>query len=416
MKQLISLGIIAEYNPFHLGHAYHIAKSREITGADCVIVVMSGNFLQRGEPAITDKYTRAEMALRNGADLVIELPVVSACSSAQYFAKGSIAILNALNVDHLCFGSESGEIAPLNDFILLLTEQESCLDQSIKELTASGISYPLARSRAVEQLLQNNNSSGISPLYDASASSKSFNNILSQPNNILGIEYLLELKKTHSSIVPHTIKRLGSNYNDTKLSGSFSSASAIRKELQSSDTVPVSALPENVAEILKKYQENHSFPEINDFTLLLKMKLLEMRYSPNNIADLPDYLLNKLIKSMEKCHSVTELIEAAKSKDLTYARINRALTHIILNITDADYKEFLDNPCPYIRILGLNDTGAAFLSSRKRNCQCPIITKPADYRDYLTKDIFASDVYNMILNQKSKQPVCNDFLHKIIKL
>lgn len=401
MKQLISLGIIAEYNPFHSGHAYHIECSRKLTGADCVIVIMSGDFLQRGEPAIVDKYTRAEMALSNGADLVIELPVVSACSSAPYFAMGSIAILNTLKADHLSFGSESGDIAPLQELVHFLSDNETILDTAIKELTATGLSYPLARNKAVNAL-----------------TGTRYDQILKKPNNILGIEYLMELKKTGSSIIPHTVKRLGNDYNDTDLSDSLSSASSIRNCIHEGHLIPSSALPKNVHEILDRYQKKHRFVRLDDFTLLLKMKILEIKKekSGSAIADLPDYLLRKLIQETEHCNTVTELIEAVKSKDLTYARISRALTHILLNITENDYRKFQENPCPYIRVLGLNDTGAAFLSTRKKNLSCPLITKPADYREFLVQDIFASDVYNMVANQNSAVRIPNDYQHKIIKL
>lgn len=401
MKQLISLGIIAEYNPFHSGHAYHVECSRKLTGADCVIVVMSGDFLQRGEPAIVDKYTRAEMALYNGADLVIELPVVSACSSAPYFARGSIAILNALDVNHLSFGSESGDIAPLQELIHFLSDNETILDTAIKELTATGLSYPFARNKAVNAL-----------------TGTRYDQILKKPNNILGIEYLMELKRTGSSIVPHTIMRLGNDYNDTDLSDSLSSASSIRKRIHDGNNLPASALPENVSKILDRYQKEHRFVRLDDFTLLLKMKILEIKKekSGSAIADLPDYLIHKLIQETEHCNTVTELIVAVKSKDLTYARISRALTHILLNITESDYRKFQANPCPYIRVLGLNDTGAAFLSTRKKNLSCPLIIKPADYREYLAQDIFAADVYNMVANSHSTLKIPNDYQHKIIKL
>ena len=234
MNELTSLGIIAEYNPFHTGHAYHITQSRLLTGADCVIVIMSGNFLQRGEPAIVDKYTRAKMALCNGADLVIELPVVSSTSSAQYFAKGSIAILNALGVNHLSFGSESGDLAPMLSFVNFLNENEKLLDEKIKELTATGISYPLARNKAANAL----------------ADTKQ-DNLLNKPNNILGIEYLIELQKSASSITPHTIKRLGNDYNDSTLSDSFCSASSIRRSIFATGNIPAYALPENVLNLIR---------------------------------------------------------------------------------------------------------------------------------------------------------------------
>ncbi len=409
-----ALGIIAEYNPFHKGHEYHLKESKRITNADCVIVVMSGNFVQRGEPALMDKYTRAQMALRNGADLVIELPVISACSSAQYFAKGSIAILNMLNVTHLCFGSESGDITHFNTISDLICDNKKLLDDFIQCAVTTGISYPLARSKGLEHLLS---------LMPATQNDTNFySDLIKQSNNILALEYLLEIKQQNSNIIPVTIKRQGSNYNDTELSGAFSSASSIRNKILNTQFIPENSIPKNVFSQMCDYENNHHFVGINDFTDIIKFILLEISAGSScarirtNIADLPEYLLNKLIKSAEKSNSISELIENVKSKDLTYTRISRALMHLLLNITYDDYHDFNLAPCKYLRILGLNDTGAQYLSSVKKTISCPIITKPADYKDILEKDIYASNIYNMVANKYCKEPLKNDFQHQITKL
>lgn len=400
MEHLKSLGIIAEYNPFHNGHLYQLNTAKKETGADCVIAIMSGNFVQRGEPAFMDKYTRAEIALNNGADLVIELPVISACSSSWYFSKGAVSILNKLSIDYFSFGSESGDLETLCNTANILINNEENTDRVIKELVATGISYPLARQKALSELC-------------------SFNSdLITNPNNILAIEYLMECQKTKSSIIPHTTKRLGNNYNDTTLSETYSSATSIRNTLLSSKEFPDNALNINKSNLVIDYASTHSFINIDDFTVILFSKLNDIKYSAKNphIADLPEYLLNKLINNFEECSSVTQLIETVKSKDLTYTRISRALMHIILSLTNKDYDNFVSEPCKYIRVLGLNDTGAAFLSTRKKNCTVPIITKPSKYKDILKQDIFASDIYNLVLNLKSQEKIPNDLTHKIIKL
>lgn len=410
-----ALGIIAEYNPFHKGHEYHIKESKRITGTDCVIVVMSGNFIQRGEPALVDKYTRAKMALLNGADLVVELPVVSACSSAQYFAKGSIAILNTLKISHLCFGSESGSITQLNSIADLMNNNKKLLDDFIQCAVATGMSYPMARSKGIEHILSMMPSHNGMTIPEYSA-------LIQQSNNILGLEYLLELKQINSSITPVTIKRQGNNYNDTELSGAFSSASSIRSKILNNGFISEDAIPKNAYNMLCEYENNHHFSRIDDFTDIIKFILMELSVNNkitgirSNISDMPDFLLNKLFKVLEKSNSVTELIENVKSKDLTYTRISRALIHLLLNITYDDYREFIDEPCKYIRVLALNDTGAQYLSSVKNELTCPIITKPADYKDLLEKDIYASNIYNMVVNKYCKTPLKNDFQHQIIKL
>lgn len=407
MKLMNSLGIIAEYNPFHKGHAYHIAGARELSGADCVIVVMSGNFVQRGEPAVIDKYIRTQTALLNGADLVIELPVVSATGSAQYFAKGSIAVLKELQTRYLCFGSEAGDMAPFYTASGLLTTHSEEIDHRIHMLVKEGISYPLARARATEQFMD----------------SKELCSFFNQPNNILGLEYLLEIKKQNASITPLTIKRTGNHYHDTELSRSYSSASAIRNAFAADDDALWDNLPENTHECIRSYFNQYPPVFWDDFTDMVRFKLLSRSGSsaaqPHTLlsptADLPDYLLNKLLCKVRDVRSVTQLIEAVKTKDLTYTRISRALLHLILDITENDYEKLKENPCPYIRVLGFNETGRAYLSSVKKGLSCPLIVKPADFKEYLTEDIYASDIYNLILSRKSGCQTVNDYQHEIIK-
>lgn len=398
MKKLISLGIIAEYNPFHTGHAYHLSKSKELTGSECVIVVMSGSFVQRGEPAIMDKYTRARMALMCGADLVIELPVISASASAGYFSDGAVSILDMLNIDYLCFGSETGDIDALNSFIDFYDANSDEINSLIHSLVSEGISYPLARSMAIDK------------------TASGYSDIIKGSNNILGIEYLRSLRRLSSSIKPCTLKRIGNNYNDSGLSGTFSSAASIRNNILNHGSIPSGYIPKECLPILNDYISKYPFISIDDFTDILKYRLLNIesgKYIPD-IADMPQFLLNKLINCYKKCNRISDIIGHAKTRELTYARISRAIIHLLLNIQNSDYENA--GKCNYIRVLGLNDTGAAYLSSIKRTCPVPIITKPANYSALLEQDIFASDLYNIALNRHSEYIFPNDFSQKIIKL
>lgn len=411
-------GIIAEYNPFHKGHAYHIAKTREITGSDCIIVVMSGNFVQRGEPAVMDKYIRTHAALLNGADIVIELPTVSAVGSSQYFAAGSVGILKHMQAEYLCFGSETGEITPFLTASRLLSSRKPELDVLIHEFVKEGISYPLARNRAIQdseianQLSVNGH---VTNLKELSA-------FFHLPNNILGLEYCMELERQNAVITPVTIKRTGGSYHETTLSGQFCSARAIRNAININNTAFLNFLPENTRDFVKKYFDRYTPVFIDDFSDMIRFQLMKMDHiafdqyqKSSRIADLPEFLQNKLLSHVKDAFSVTQLIAAVKSKDLTYTRISRALLHLMLGITEHDYHALKENPCPYIRVLGLNKTGQAYLAGIKKSLSCPLIVKPADYKDYLSKDIFASDIYNLVLSRKSGCETINDYRHEIIK-
>lgn len=412
-------GIIAEYNPFHKGHAFHIVKTREITGADCIIVVMSGNFVQRGEPAVVDKYIRTRAALRNGADIVIELPVVSAVGSAQYFAAGGIGILKNMQADALCFGSETGDIMPFLTAASLLLNRASELDALIHEYVKDGSSYPLARSRAIQQdgertklLSDPNQTADLAELSD----------LFHLPNNILGLEYCMEIKRQNTAITPFTINRTDGGYHDMALHGQFASASAIRNSISANDAVFLDFVPENTHDIIKEYFNHYHPVFIDDFSDIVRFQLMKMNDMPfrqdsenSCIADLPDFLQNKLRSHVKDAFSVTQLIKAVKSKDLTYTRISRALLHLLLGITEHDYHTLKENPCPYIRVLGLNKTGQTYLAGIKKSLTCPLIVKPADYKEYLSKDIFASDIYNLVLSRKSGCEPINDYQREIIK-
>jgi predicted nucleotidyltransferase len=216
-----TIGIVAEYNPFHNGHLYQLQASRGQTGADCAVVVMSGNYTQRGEPAIVDKWARAEMALHSGADLVIELPVAYAMGSAEYFAYGAVKLLDSLNaVNMICFGSEAGSIEKLSAAAAILADEPESYKSYLKDYLSKGLSFPAARQKAISSYCKN------------TYGKDDLSSLLKSPNNILGIEYLKALRRLKSNIVPMTIERVGNEYNQAELTGKMSSATSIRKTIR----------------------------------------------------------------------------------------------------------------------------------------------------------------------------------------
>jgi len=350
-----SLGIIAEFNPFHQGHQYLIEKAMKDTESDVCIAVMSGNFVQRGTPAVFDKWSRAESAVKSGVNLVVELPTVFACNSAEFFAEGGVGILEGFGcIDTIAFGSESGDLAALQKMAVFLSDNDQALHSRISELTKQGHSYPKARQIAALEL-------------DADFDEE----LIKSPNNILAVEYLKQLK----SITPYTLKRRGYGYHQ--------SATMIRDEMREE-------MPEKFQRIDRSYWEL-----VGAKILQTSSKRLEEVFSAG------EGLGNKLKNEIRYVSSTEQLIERMKSKVYTYSRISRLLTHILLDI---DEKAVLES-AKYIRILALDDIGAKFLKEvKKRECaKLPILTNiNKELKDYpqiqptLEKDILASDMYNII--------------------
>ena len=264
-----TIGIVAEYNPFHNGHLYQLQASRQQAGAECAVVVMSGNYTQRGEPAIVDKWARAEMALHSGADLVIELPVAYAMGSAEYFAYGAVKLLDSLGaIDMICFGSEAGSIDNLSAAARILADEPENYRSYLKEFLSEGISFPAARQKAIS-------------LYAKSIYGKDhLSSLLKSPNNILGIEYLKALLRLKSNIIPMTIERIGSNYNSAELSGNMSSATSIRKILNDNGwdnarELLANTIPKCSADIMDRQFEDGKgpiFPENYEMPLISALR------------------------------------------------------------------------------------------------------------------------------------------------
>ncbi|MDY3716427.1 MAG: nucleotidyltransferase [Blautia sp.] len=396
-------GIIAEYNPFHNGHAYQLEQARLLTGCDFLVVVMSGDYVQRGAPAVFDKYTRARMALACGADLVLELPVACSCASAEFFASGAVSLLDGLGcVDFLCFGSESGNLQSLMEPARILAKESPVFQEALRRGLSLGLSFPAARKEAFRACASNPD-------------------ILDLPNNILGIEYLKALLQRESSIKPVTIKRKGQGYHDTLLDSGFASASGIRRFLKQEEA-PLSALPalkeslpDPVMEVLKDTLA-HTLPVWEeDFSMLLRYELLRQSASDlTRYADISPDLGRRLKNCADKFSSFSEFVALVKTKDVTYTRITRALFHILLNLTGEDTRNSV--AMPYARILGFRKDHSRILGLLKENSRIPIIPKAADYKTYLTpdlqplfeKDLFAANLYETIAAAKQKRAFLHD--------
>ncbi len=393
-----TVGIIAEYNPFHNGHAYHIAKAKKVTDADYCIVVMSGNFVQRGAPAITDKYLRAEAALWSGADLVLELPVYYALSSAQYFAFGAVTLLDKLGVtDVLCFGSECGNTSLLVEFAQNLSNENDTFKEILNRQLRSGMTYPNARNSA---------------LLTCAPHLNAHMNVLMTPNNILGIEYCKALYKRESKIAPYTIRRAGASYHDASLSSSYCSALAIREAISSSGQLSDirTLMPQSAYDLLES-QCGHSFPILaDDFSLPLHYQLLsEQSEGYAKYADISSDLSDRIVRKLPSYHSFTEFCDQLKTKNMTYTHIARSLMHILLRMPQADFINYQsEDYIYYARMLGFRKSAEPLLTAIKAKSSIPLLSKLADAdallsengRRMLAKDIYAGHIYQSIAQHK----------------
>ena len=407
--------VIAEYNPFHKGHEYHLLKTRAMAEADYIIVVMSGDFVQRGAPALMNKYLRAKMALAGGADVVIELPSRYALSSAEGFAEGAVSLIDRLHVvDLLSFGSECGNAAQLSYYAqkLLDLEQDPEYRKALASYQKQGLSYPAAIRSALQ---------------DPSGSP------MSLPNNILGIEYCKSLIRRHSFITPVSILRNGEGYHSPQLSadsGSYSSASALRKaagahedSLDSllKDTVFVSQIPTQVLPIWRSDPEFHYGISEADFSLLLHYKLLSDQADGYScFEDCSEDLSLKIKKYLPEYRDFTGFCQLLKSKDLTYTRISRVLMHILLELRKEN--AFLKDSdavlqIPYARLLGFRKSASPLLNRIRKESEIPLIAKPADASSLLSGDglsLFQEDVriahtYEAVASSKNHILLHNEY-------
>ncbi len=396
------LGLIVEYNPFHNGHLYHLQHSIEKTKATHTIAIMSGNFLQRGEPALFDKYTRAYAAVKNGVDLVIELPTMFACQSAEIFSHGAISTLNSLNcVDSICFGSEEGDIDILYTISKILVNEPNEFKISLKKYLDDGMLFPTARSLALFDYINKFNLLNISK--------EKLLSILNSSNNILGLEYIKSILKLNSNITPYTITRIKSEYNSEKIDSNICSATAIRKQLKDLGNINSisSVVPYNTFETLKDKINNNFYPMFDDnyFDILSSIIVRDMNIL-NTYFDVNEGIENKIYQNIFTSNTLTDLRESIKSKRYTMTKVKRTLNNILLGITKNDMAKVKDiNSIPYIRILAFNDKGREIIKKIKNNSEINIINKFSNisfskdddiFKTLIDYDIKASNIYNLI--------------------
>jgi len=404
------LGIIAEYNPFHNGHLYHLEKSMNDTGCDYSVALITGSFAQRGQTSIVDKWHKAEMALNNGVDLVLELPTVYGISSAENFAEGAIKIFDSLKiVDTISFGVETNNTSALNAIANVLYEEPKEYLSILKHELQRGLSFPKARENAVLMYLN-----GV----------RSFSNILNNPNNILAIEYLKALRKYKSHIIPACITRQGTGYNDQTISGSFASATAIRELVEKNRIADIrQVIPDTSFKILYKQMQNGQVvTSIKQFEkeiiyTLRKMSLEEIAA----LADVSEGLEHLLKKAANSCNTLNEFMNIVKTKRYTQTRIQRILLYALLGITKEHIKTSY-RISPYIRVLGFNTRGKYLLSEICRiNPYLPVITSVKKFMDtsknkqlkaMLEKDILATNIYTLGYEYDSWSNL--DYTNKII--
>ena len=437
-----TVGIIAEYNPFHNGHAYQIAEAKRITGADYAVVVMSGDFVQRGTPAIWDKYTRTRAALLGGADLVFELPVIYATASAEYFAEGGVALLTALGVDAICFGSECGDIDALMEIARLFTNESPEFKTTLAQSLREGKSYPIAREDA----------------YRAHCTAHALpvrEDILCNPNNLLGIEYCKAILTQNSSLVPFTVQRIGDSYHEATASeGRYCSATALRtllfdmmitgsRSVMASDcssaatntpteasATPAAKLHAQVpSAVLPLYLETlHNLPFItaDDFSELLSYHLLyETADTLSTYADWNTELANRVLTRVPTLSGFEQTASLLKSRQLTLTRANRMLLHVLLHITTEQLQTAREHgSCFYARLLGLRESSSKALRHLSDHSTVPVINKLAPAEKELTgiaatllqQDIRAAKLYDMVQHKKGALAPANEYTRGVLRI
>lgn len=400
------VGIIAEYNPFHLGHLYHLNMSKQMSKCDYSVVVMSGSFLQRGEPALVDKWTRAKMAVDCGVDLIVELPFAYSCQSAELFASGAVKLLDRMGVvDCVAFGTESADLGVLKSISEILGDEPDSFKSHIKCFLKEGLSFPKARELALKNYIEEQG------LPDAEAISEA----ISAPNNILGIEYLKALRKLDSKIAPLNIPRLISEHNSLEMGTIISSATSIRRTLLKScdieavrHTVPSESF-NGLSEFYERHRAFNSLSRVSEY--IIYNMISKKRGELADLFDIDQCMENKFKKSLLSASSFDEFLEQMKSKNYTLTRIKRACMNILLELSKRDMEEFKGCIPDYIRVLGSSKKGFEILSEIKKNSDMTIVTKFSKTRDIanptslkmIEYDKKATDLYFLGLNSFSRK-------------
>lgn len=460
------LGIIAEYNPFHNGHLYHLKESKQKCNAKYVVAIISGNFTQRGDVSIVNKFEKAKMAIENGIDMVIELPTLYSISSAENFANGAIKILNELNfVTHISFGSESGDINQLNNIASILTDEPEEFSKLLKEELRKGSSFPVARQNAIEKFLNltkkntnnnsnnnNNNNNNNTNNINNDANDNEFSKLLNSPNNILAIEYLKALKKTKSNITPITVERKNVDYYSENIVENFASSTKIRKEISENlnmhtnimdinnidirnidinkidinnnvdinnidmhnmdvnmDMFLNSCMPKKSYDIIKEnIEKGNCIQGLKCFEDMIFYKLRSMQI--NEIKEIPDVcegLENVIKKASNETNSLEDLINKCKSKRYTRTRIQRILIYALLGITRQDM-EMSENVNPYIRVLAVNKNGRELLSIINKTIVNKANVKTDINNININKTNENTDVNNININKTNENTDINN--------
>ena len=380
-----TVGIICEYSPFHNGHEYHIKQVKKLYPDANIILILSGNFTQRGLPSVLDKWTKTEIALRHGIDLVVELPFVFATQSADIFARGSIFLLKALNVDALVFGSEENNIQMLQTLAHIQCNDPK-YDQLVKNYLQEGVNYPTAMSKALEAI---------------------HSTAITSPNDLLGLRYVKEIIKQHANIQPVTIQRT-SDFHDTNSQDDIVSATRIRTALKNNEDIS-RFVPKDTLSAF-----DHHIIDIEDYYpfLFYRLATFQGQIASNQTVD--EGIEHRILKYYIECASIEEFIHKIKTKRYTYNKLMRMILHILCNFTKEEAKAV---PYPtYIRILGLTETGIAYLNSIKKNCPLPIITSLSQIDDLCSQiEYRATAVYSSVfLKEKRTQLLTREFQKKPI--
>ena len=427
-------GLIVEYNPFHNGHIYHLQKSLEKTNADASIAVMSGNFIQRGEPALFDKFSRAKAAVESGVDLVVELPSIYASQSAELFAKGSVSLLNSLGcVNSICFGSEEGNIDALYLIASILCLEPQEFKEKLSSYLSEGMLFPTARNKALFDYINSPDFSFGDNFNGIDLSEERLNDILSSSNNILGIEYIKQLISLKSEIKPFTIGRIHSEYNSEEISGNINSATAVRKKLHeiisskennSSDideliksiqtsTDITNSIPESTLNMITSNIEKGFLPIYPEYFFeTLISTIIRDKKNLESYFDISEGIENKIFKAALVAKDYEDLLNLIKSKRYTMTRIKRCLNNILLGVTkeDMEFAKKIDT-IPYVRILTFNSKGREVIREIKKSSEIKIINKFSEVEHFMDdknfkflieNDIKCTDIYNTIYYKKNR--------------
>ena len=394
-------GIIAEYDPFHNGHSYHIKKAREMTGADAIVVVMSGHFTQRGMPAFFRRDARVRMAVDGGADLVIELPYIYACNSSHEFARGAAGILNGIGcVDALVFGAETDDMDTLGKAARAAAGTDDRSSAYIKEEMKNGVSYPEALTRSVEKI------------YGAQTAA-----VLREPNNLLGIEYMKALRELGSGIKPFIVGRRSAAHRESlemlherKQEQRIASGTAVRKAVYAGGARAAEMLvPDTSFSIISGYEQSSgfSFTEYRDKIKKNMFELLKYRIITSDESELAEVygvaegLENRLKSCISGAEDIDGLIDSVKSKRYTRARISRTLMHLLINLRTIDFETLRETYCA--RVLGFSPTGGKLLRLMSESSAIPVFSnlsrldkRSPEAARVLKYDMRASDVYALL--------------------